>query len=156
MRRPLHRPTHRRAFAAVAFTALTAAGLTIAVSPSTARAEAALAAASESQPDLILVKFHADWCPVCRSLDGPFAELADELAGSDVLFVRLDQTDKAKKHQAELHLGALGLGEHGEAFLGKTGQMALFNGATGEVVKVYSGRDGAASIAKDVRARAKG
>lgn len=106
---------------------------------SSAQADESEAAAFRS-PDLILVKFHADWCPKCRALQPLFDEVAEKHASADILFVQLDRTNATTSAQSELHAAQLGLGEHWDAFRKKNGYIALFNAETGELVEEYHSR----------------
>lgn len=142
---------------AAAGLALTFAGVGFATTASTSTNGASvLAPESESaRPQLILVKFHADWCPLCGQLEKPFDASASELATEDILFVRLDRTDKKTSHQSKLHMQTLGLGKYWDEYSKKNGQMVLFNGHTGEVVKAYTVRN-SSDVTRELRAELKG
>ena len=135
--------------ALVAALALPVAGLSFAGLSASADASG-LSQPSRSEaartPELVLVKFHADWCPNCRALNAPFASLTEELAEKGVLFVKLDRTDKADATQAEYHLASLGLGDHWAAFGKRTGLVVLFDPATKRVVREFTAKDNADTI----------
>ncbi len=91
------------------------------------------AQAASGTPKLYGILFYADWCGSCKILD-PQIEKARgkaDLDNEDVLFVRLDLTDAATRHQASLLASALGIGEFYDANAGKTGFMLLADPATG-------------------------
>lgn len=67
--------------------------------------------AETSPPELIAVKFHADWCGSCKAMGPAFSDLRNKLDGESVLFVELDFTNNTSKHQAMLLASALGIDE---------------------------------------------
>lgn len=134
---------------ALGISALLAAGAATGVVFSTA----ATAESTESRvlegarsPELVLVKFHADWCPNCRRLNPVWDEVQKANAESDVLFVKLDRTDNASKLQAEYHSAELGIGQHWPAFGNRTGLIVLFDAESGRVVREFSAADSASTI----------
>lgn len=63
------------------------------------------------EPELIAVKFHADWCGSCKAMGPNFTDLQNKLDGSAILFVELDFTNRTTGHQAMMLASALGIGE---------------------------------------------
>jgi thiol-disulfide isomerase/thioredoxin len=108
--------------------------------------------AGAEAPELVLVKFHADWCPHCRKLNEPWAAVQAGLADEPVLFVKLDKTDKAKAKQAEYLTAELGLGGHWERLGKKTGLIVLFDARTGRVVREFTSSSDAAEIERTIAA----
>jgi len=103
------------------------------------------------EPKLILVKLHADWCPYCKALEKPWAAAKEELVADDILFVRLNRSDKAQSRQAAFHLAALGLEDAWKEYGNKTGLMVLFDTATGQAVEVFNGRSAGDSVTEAIR-----
>jgi thiol-disulfide isomerase/thioredoxin len=62
-----------------------------------------------TQPELMVVKFHADWCGSCRTLGPVLTDLTNKLDGKPVLFVKLDFTNNTSKHQTKLLASSLGI-----------------------------------------------
>jgi len=62
-----------------------------------------------SQPKIIAVKFHADWCGACKAMGSVFTDLRNKLDGKPVLFVELDFTNATTRHQSMLLASALGI-----------------------------------------------
>ncbi|MEM7610649.1 MAG: thioredoxin domain-containing protein [Pseudomonadota bacterium] len=94
-------------------------------------------AQAESQsPALYGVLFYADWCGSCKTLDPKLtkAKADSDVGQSDILFVRLDLTDKATKHQASLLASALDLDGVYAENAGKTGYLAIIDADTGKTV----------------------
>ena len=69
------------------------------------------AAEAGSQPKIIAVKFHADWCGTCKVMGPVFTDLRNKLDGKPVLFVELDFTNATTRHQAMLLASALGISQ---------------------------------------------
>ena len=91
--------------------------------------------AEGAEPEVMVVKFYADWCGSCRVMD-PIMEEAKEMVNlddTDALFVTLDLTDETTSKQAELLASALDIGEYYAENAGKTGYMILVDTATGEI-----------------------
>ena len=78
-------------------------------------------------PKLIAVYFWASWCPNCKLLS-PVLDQAREtgaLDHQDVLFVKLDLSDKASIHQSVLLASALGIAPFVQAQGSATGYVAI-------------------------------
>lgn len=92
--------------------------------------------AQTDKPMLYAVSFHADWCGSCKAL-GPKVIKARgkaDLDNQNVLFVKLDLTNKTTRHQSSLMASALGLGDYYKNNNGKTGFILLVNSSNGEVL----------------------
>lgn len=112
----------------------------------TAQQPAATVAAPKAE--LILVKYHADWCPNCNAMLPVWEQAKFQHAKEDsrVLFVKLDKTDKDDARQAELLSTELGLTEAWKSYGKRTGVMVLFNAQTHEVVREFTRTDSAADV----------
>lgn len=62
-----------------------------------------------SEPKLMVVKFHADWCGSCKAMGSVVTDLTNKLDGEPVLFTELDFTNNSTKHQSLLLASALGI-----------------------------------------------
>lgn len=82
---------------------------------------------SVAAPELVVVKFHADWCGSCQTMGETFENLTAKLDSEPVLFVELDQTTSAGRTQAGYLMNALGGEAIWEEFGGKTGFILLVN-----------------------------
>ena len=82
------------------------------------------------KPILIAVFFSADWCPSCKILAPELlaARVKGELNKKDILFVKLDLTDKATIHQSILLSSALGIAPFVQKQGSSTGYVALLAG----------------------------
>lgn len=67
-------------------------------------------AEAPAKPDLLAVKFHADWCGSCKKMGTVFEDLRNKYDGKSVLFVTLDLTNSTTRSQAEFLASALGFG----------------------------------------------
>ncbi|MEM1205304.1 MAG: thioredoxin domain-containing protein [Acidobacteriota bacterium] len=69
------------------------------------------AATAPAAPDVIAVKFHADWCGSCKRMGTVFEDLRNKYDGKSVLFVELDLTNGTTRNQAEYLASALGFAD---------------------------------------------
>ncbi|MEM6261221.1 MAG: thioredoxin domain-containing protein [Bacteroidota bacterium] len=87
------------------------------------------------EPNVYVVKFHADWCGSCRALGPVLEDLTNKLDGKPVLFVELDFTNQTTRHQANLLASGLGIGKHVAESGYSTGYILVIDPDTKEVKK---------------------
>jgi hypothetical protein len=89
-----------------------------------------------AKPDLVAIKFHADWCASCRRMGTLFEDLTTVSENQPVLFTRLDLTDRSSRTQARYLMTMLGLGDVWEQTGAgeKTGFIVLVDADTKQVV----------------------
>jgi len=85
-------------------------------------------------PEVIALKFHADWCGSCRAMGPIFTDLGNKFDTKPVLFLELDHTSEPSRRQAEYLAAALGLQEVWEENGGTTGFILLIDANTREVL----------------------
>ena len=87
-----------------------------------------------AKPVVYGVFFYAEWCGSCKTLEPKVAQAREEaeLDNQDILFITLDLTDDATKHQASMMAATLGINHVYENNAGKTGFMLLLNAENGE------------------------
>jgi thiol-disulfide isomerase/thioredoxin len=70
-------------------------------------------------PRLHAVRFHADWCNLCRKMGNAFDDLAERMEGEPISFIELDMTSARTRAQSDYLAAALGLEkvwqDHGRA-----------------------------------------
>lgn len=84
------------------------ASLMLLVIITTARAQEQSEPASD-KPEVIALKFHADWCATCRRMGTIFEDLAVVAEEEPVMFAELDLTDRRTRQQAEYLMSLLDL-----------------------------------------------
>lgn len=89
--------------------------------------------AKAQQPELISLRFYADWCGHCRTLDAKLDEVKAEFKDKPVLFTYFDITDNDKIKQAGYLAAQLGVGEAFEEYGNSTADMVLIDPKTGNV-----------------------
>lgn len=89
---------------------------------------------AETAPEIIAVKFHADWCGSCKAMGSVFEELQAKYDTKPVLYVTLDHTRDFNRQQSKYMAQALGLEKIGMEHGGKTGFILLIDGKSLEVV----------------------
>ncbi len=91
-------------------------------------------AAELAKPDWIAVYFYADWCPKCKVLSPKFQEARKQggLDDKNILFVKLDLTDKTRIHQSVMLAQTLGIGDYLKAQGSATGYVAILDAKTGQ------------------------
>ena len=90
-------------------------------------------AEAPASPDLLAVKFHADWCGSCKKMGTVFEDLRNKYDGKSVLFVTLDLTNGTTRSQAEFLASALGFGDV-YAQNARTGFILLLDGKSRQQV----------------------
>lgn len=109
------------------------------------------AAPSAAGPELIAVKFHADWCGSCKAMGDVFTDLTNLLDGQPVLFVEIDQTNRTTAAQAEYMVAALGAGELWADYGGKTGFILVVDADSKAVVAKLTKEHGVKDMAKAIK-----
>ncbi len=97
--------------------------------------------ASLSSPEVIAVKFHADWCGSCRTMGPVMTDLQNKFDGKPALFVTFNLTNQSSSHQSELHAAALGLQDLWAQNAGKTGKIYLIDADSKETVATLTKND---------------
>jgi thiol-disulfide isomerase/thioredoxin len=87
-----------------------------------------------SAPDVMAVKFHADWCGSCKTIAPMLSDLKNKRDGEPVLFVTLDLTNQTTTAQAALMASALGIDKVYDKHAPKTGYVLLIDAKTKKVV----------------------
>lgn len=103
---------------------------------------------------LIAVKFHADWCGKCKSLEKPLAELRTLAAEDAVLFLTVDLTDPKNTRQAEYLLSAIGAAGLWEEYGRKTGFVLVLDAGNKKVVGTIQAGGSAAQMRETLRSLA--
>ncbi len=73
------------------------------------------------EPQVYVVKVHADWCGSCKALEPKLSELKNNFSNTSALFITLDVTDEDKAKQSRLLASALGM----ESLLKKNNKTGL-------------------------------
>ncbi len=82
-----------------------------------------------AKPDYIVTYFYADWCPGCKILSPKLDQVRAEnnLDKENILFIKLDLTDKPRINQSILLAQALGLGDFLKAQGSATGYVVILD-----------------------------
>jgi thiol-disulfide isomerase/thioredoxin len=107
---------------------------------------------SIESPKLILVKFHADWCKICRAMGPVFEDLQNKMDGQNILFVKLDFTNNKTKHQAHMLGDALGIASVLKKNYRHTGFILIINPKTKKVLKKLTKDDDVYAMEAKVKA----
>ena len=86
-------------------------------------------------PTLMVVKFHADWCRICRAMGPVFEDLQNKMDGQNILFVKLDFTNNQTKHQANMLGAALGIAPILKKNYRRTGFILIIDSKTKKVLQ---------------------
>ena len=107
--------------------------------------------AGKGDPQLYVVKVHADWCGSCKALVPVLDQVRTAVADKPVLFVTLDLTDDGKTEHSRLLAAALGIEQHLKAN-NKTGLVLLVSGKDHSLVETLT----KANPAEEMVAKIKG
>jgi hypothetical protein len=85
-------------------------------------------------PRLIAVKIWHETCPACKIIDPRYETVTAAFNTKDVLFVTLDMSTEASRHQAALMAETLGIGAAYREHFGSSGFVWLVDPKTHEIV----------------------
>jgi len=83
--------------------------------------------ASPEAPQMLVVKFHADWCGSCKAMGPVYEDMTNKFDKDSALFVKLDFTNASTSKQAEYNAAALGLNSAWEQYGNTTGFILLID-----------------------------
>jgi len=135
------RQTHLRRYAllpliALGAVAFAASGLASgAAQQDRQNARASVSGQSANGPEIIAIKFHADWCGYCKARGSVFEELQAKYDQQPVLYETFDQTRQFKRTQSRYMAHAMDLGNVWEDHGGKTGFILLIDADSREVIQ---------------------
>ncbi len=84
-------------------------------------------AGREPAADIIAVQFYADWCTPSQVVAKRVKALQEASTDKNVMFVRLDLTDDARREQAHLLMSSLGCEHIWDTQRGRTGELLLID-----------------------------
>ena len=97
-------------------------------------------------PNLVAVRFHADWCPRCPMIASIYGDLSQRYRDQPVLFVTLDVTNGVTRRQSWERAQAAGIGwvypdtkPYRASGSYETGMIQLVDRRRGEVLAVVTG-----------------
>lgn len=110
------------------------------------------------KPELMAVYFYADWCPKCKALSPKLDEArkTSNLDKENILFVKLDLTNKASIHQSILLAQALGIGDFVQQQGSATGYVAVLDAATKQELTRFDAESSSKQIEDGLKSRLKG
>eukprot|EP00752_Nemacystus_decipiens_P015983 g14288.t1 len=89
-----------------------------------------------AKQDVYVLKFHADWCPKCKSLNPVYEAMVKEFDEKPVGFVILDVTNKETQKQTKEKIKELGLEDIWSKNEGRNGFMMIVDAQSKSSVKV--------------------
>ena len=97
-----------------------------------------LKAVEVEAPEVIAVKFHADWCGSCKVMGPVFEELQAKFDTQSVLYIVLDHTRTYNRRQSQYLVTTLGLDKVWAEYGGKTGFILLIDGESRKVLNTLT------------------
>ena len=97
-----------------------------------------LKAVEVEAPEVIAVKFHADWCGSCKVMGPVFEELQEKFDTQSVLYIVLDHTRTYNRRQSQYLATTLGLDKVWAEYGGKTGFILLIDGESRKVLNTLT------------------
>ena len=89
-------------------------------------------------PQLIALRYHADWCGACTKLAPTFDAVKDRFQEKSILFVTLDFTEPSDCKQSEFLAGALNLGEIWRDNAMITGRVLVIDRTSNQLVDTFT------------------
>jgi len=90
-------------------------------------------AASVKGPEIIAIKFHADWCGYCKEMGPVFKELQAKFDQQPVLYVTFDHTREYNRIQSQYMAEVMGLSPVWKKHGGSTGFILLIDAETKQI-----------------------
>ena len=84
-------------------------------------------ARTAEMPQLIALRYHADWCGDCTKLAPTFDALKERFEDESILFLTLDFTKPGDGKQSEYLAGVLGLGDIWQSNANVTGRVLIID-----------------------------
>ena len=97
-----------------------------------------LKAVEVEAPEVIAVKFHADWCGSCKVMGPVFEDLQEKYDTQSVLYIVLDHTRTYNRRQSQYLATTLGLDKVWAEYGGKTGFILLIDGESRKVLNTLT------------------
>ena len=97
-----------------------------------------LKAVEVEAPEVIAVKFHADWCGSCKVMGPVFEELQEKFDTQSALYIVLDHTRTYNRRQSQYLATTLGLDKVWAEYGGKTGFILLIDGESRKVLNTLT------------------
>ncbi|MGF1669683.1 MAG: TlpA family protein disulfide reductase [Balneolaceae bacterium] len=87
-----------------------------------------------SEPKVIAVTMHGDWCGKCKIMDPKLNSIKAEFKDTGILFTILDMTNDFTKSQAGLQARVMGIYDLFEQHEGRTGYTVIIDAETGKEI----------------------
>ena len=101
-------------------------------------AQATLDTKTAEMPQLIALRYHADWCGSCTKLAPTFEALKVRFEEKSILFLTLDFTKSGDHKQSEYLAGVLGLGDMWRSSANITGRILIIDRKSKQHVETFS------------------
>jgi len=85
-----------------------------------------------TEPKILAVTMHADWCGKCKTMDPKLSSIKKEFKDTGILFTILDMTDEFTKSQAQMQATLMGIQDLFQQHEGKTGYTVIIDAETGK------------------------
>ncbi|GEM_PF-650487 len=112
----------------------------------------AAASLSAAEAELVVLKFHADWCGSCKTMGPVLEDLQNKFDGKAVLFLEFDRTNRSTEHQAMLLADVMDISPLYSEQKG-TGYLLLVDAESGKVLDRFTKADTLKEMSKRIQAK---
>jgi thiol-disulfide isomerase/thioredoxin len=108
------------------------------------------APSANSGPDLVALKFHADWCPPCIKLGNSIGKIYGDYQEKPILFITFDVTNETTKQKANYLSSMMGFDKVWEEHSARLGFVLLVDARSKNIVDTLTADQSTEELKKSI------